>query len=387
MPYYRIMYLEVLIDSQKPVVYLLNKPEIYIGSLTTNDIVISATGISRKHAKILVQDKTYFIIDQGSTNGTYMANERIAPGKRIEFTASESVRLGETVYLNISEERGEIEALNKVSTLTKVTLNDHDKTQVISLKALEAVKNKKLEKKREDIINKKSLEAKRKKAERESYKKITKFIVGMIALVLFFQYSGFFNTEQKLFPKKEMAKEVIIEGIDEEQDFKIEENYLINNDEMQINLARPKCLEPEEKYFCESIPTLTDGSGGALKVSQGMIIFVNEEFLIKKSMSFLNSRITAKALTDEMMTPALTSKVTFLSFIKNSISSLLDGSHQTTNFFIVFTEMKEGKPEITSHFAVKGSLIPIIVTKFSEKRLDTIKDYSEFIKSLNKYYR
>src|SRR5690242_6603016 len=155
------MYLEIQIETQKPVVYLLNKSEIYIGSLTTNDIVISATGISRKHAKILVQDKTYYIIDQGSTNGTYVANERIAPGKRFEFTPSETVRLGEQVFITLSDEKAEIAALQDMPNLAKVTLNNHDKTQVISLKALEAAKNKKIEKKRDEVLQKRNLEAKR----------------------------------------------------------------------------------------------------------------------------------------------------------------------------------------------------------------------------------
>ncbi|MFL5783225.1 MAG: FHA domain-containing protein, partial [Bacteriovoracaceae bacterium] len=64
------MRLEVLTEAKGGAIYVLNRPEIYIGSSENNDIVITAGEISKKHAKLIVtDDNKCFIIDQGSTNG------------------------------------------------------------------------------------------------------------------------------------------------------------------------------------------------------------------------------------------------------------------------------------------------------------------------------
>jgi pSer/pThr/pTyr-binding forkhead associated (FHA) protein len=384
------MYLEILIESQKPLIYLLNKPEIYIGSLTTNDIVVGSTGISRKHVKILVQDKSFFIIDQGSTNGTYLNNERLAPGKRFEFSPSESVRLGEHVFLNLIHEKGEpLSPLQDSSAPARKVTREHDKTQVISLKALEAAKNKKLEKKRDDLLNKKILEAKKLKEQKDLYKKIAKVLLIMFGIVVAFKYSGVFTSDKfnkKFFPKKELAKEIVFEGLEEEADFKIQSNFLITKDEMLIHFATPKCLAFEESYFCDRIPSLKGAPSGVLKVDQNLIMFINEEEWTGQTMKLLNSRVAAKTLFEESINEAFIGKLNFITFLETSLNSLLDASHQNSNFYIVFYKVKEGKPELTTFFATKGTIVPVLVTKYTEKSLKSIKDFSAYILSLDKFY-
>jgi pSer/pThr/pTyr-binding forkhead associated (FHA) protein len=384
------MYLEILIESQKPLIYLLNKPEIYIGSLTTNDIVVGSTGISRKHVKILVQDKSFFIIDQGSTNGTYLNNERLAPVKRFEFSPSESVRLGEHVFLNLIHEKGEpLSPLQDSSAPARKVTREHDKTQVISLKALEAAKNKKLEKKRDDLLNKKILEAKKLKEQKDLYKKIAKVLLIMFGIVVAFKYSGVFTSDKfnkKFFPKKELAKEIVFEGLEEEADFKIQSNFLITKDEMLIHFATPKCLAFEESYFCDRIPSLKGAPSGVLKVDQNLIMFINEEEWTGQTMKLLNSRVAAKTLFEESINEAFIGKLNFITFLETSLNSLLDASHQNSNFYIVFYKVKEGKPELTTFFATKGTIVPVLVTKYTEKSLKSIKDFSAYILSLDKFY-
>ena len=66
-----------------------------IGRDPTNDIVLDDIEVSRKHARLIAQSGGYVIEDMGSTNGTYVDEERIraimplAPGTR--------VRLGENI--------------------------------------------------------------------------------------------------------------------------------------------------------------------------------------------------------------------------------------------------------------------------------------------------
>jgi pSer/pThr/pTyr-binding forkhead associated (FHA) protein len=80
------MRLEVLEDKNGAVIYVLNRPEIYIGSTENNDIVIPATEVSKKHLKLIItDDKKCFVIDQRSTNGSFINDERLVPGKREEL--------------------------------------------------------------------------------------------------------------------------------------------------------------------------------------------------------------------------------------------------------------------------------------------------------------
>ena len=44
------------------------------------DLQINNSAVSRKHADILKENGKYFIVDMGSTNGTYLSNKRIQPG-------------------------------------------------------------------------------------------------------------------------------------------------------------------------------------------------------------------------------------------------------------------------------------------------------------------
>lgn len=95
------MRLEVLVDKQEPLIYPLDKEQILIGSSENCDIMLKVEGISRKHALLICNVDEFFIIDQGSTNGTFINEERLVPGRRFEFTSFFPVRLGESVLLTL----------------------------------------------------------------------------------------------------------------------------------------------------------------------------------------------------------------------------------------------------------------------------------------------
>ena len=52
-------------------------------------------GISRTHVRIYEQDGAYFVEDLGSTNGTYVGDERLAPGEAHELASGEALRLAD----------------------------------------------------------------------------------------------------------------------------------------------------------------------------------------------------------------------------------------------------------------------------------------------------
>lgn len=56
------------------------EPEITIGSHAQNTLQVMSAQVSRKHARIVHDERGYCLVDQGSSNGTYLRGERVQPG-------------------------------------------------------------------------------------------------------------------------------------------------------------------------------------------------------------------------------------------------------------------------------------------------------------------
>lgn len=58
--------------------YDFNKTEITIGRTKGNDIVLPKGNVSKQHTRIFKRDNGYYIVDMGSTNGTYVNGRKVA---------------------------------------------------------------------------------------------------------------------------------------------------------------------------------------------------------------------------------------------------------------------------------------------------------------------
>ncbi len=101
------MRIEITVEGQEPVTHKLVKEKTLLGAGQDCDIVIEAEGVSRKHLVILAEGDQFFVVDQGSTNGAFINEERLVPGQRASFTSFFPVRLGGHVTLALlSDEEG-----------------------------------------------------------------------------------------------------------------------------------------------------------------------------------------------------------------------------------------------------------------------------------------
>jgi uncharacterized protein (TIGR02996 family) len=57
--------------------FVFAKPEVTIGRVPGNDLVLPHGSVSRRHARILVQGERFLLVDLRSTNGTYVNGRRI----------------------------------------------------------------------------------------------------------------------------------------------------------------------------------------------------------------------------------------------------------------------------------------------------------------------
>lgn len=78
-------------------VYPISKGEMHIGRDISNEIVINDAEVSRKHVRIAIQAGEVTIEDLGSTNGTFINEQRVSGPYTL--VAGDTLQLGEHVVL------------------------------------------------------------------------------------------------------------------------------------------------------------------------------------------------------------------------------------------------------------------------------------------------
>ncbi len=76
---------------------LLSQPEVQIGRMEANDVVLSDLNVSRHHAVIRWTSKGYVIQDCGSTNGTYVQGQQIT--EPVLLVPGQQILIGATTFL------------------------------------------------------------------------------------------------------------------------------------------------------------------------------------------------------------------------------------------------------------------------------------------------
>ena len=77
--------------------YPLEKSELFIGRDLSNDIVINDPEISRRHARLYIQDGSFVLEDLGSTNGSSVNGQRLVSPYTLH--PDEVITLGERITL------------------------------------------------------------------------------------------------------------------------------------------------------------------------------------------------------------------------------------------------------------------------------------------------
>jgi DNA-directed RNA polymerase subunit RPC12/RpoP len=85
---------------------------VILGRDPAQSLVAAAFGqydnVSRRHSTVTVDDRGYATIrDEGSTNGTFVNNERVRPGDEVRLVDGDQIRLAADVTGDVSLPRGE----------------------------------------------------------------------------------------------------------------------------------------------------------------------------------------------------------------------------------------------------------------------------------------
>ena len=64
-----------------------------------NDYCIKSPAVSRKHAEIIGDNGSYYIVDLGSTNGTYVDDQKIEPGMKVILRNNSQIRIANSLFV------------------------------------------------------------------------------------------------------------------------------------------------------------------------------------------------------------------------------------------------------------------------------------------------
>jgi two-component system cell cycle response regulator len=81
--------------------YVLSNPMMTIGRGPKNDVVVSSDAVSRQHARLERRGADFVVSDLGSTNGTFINNERKRPNNS-RLNRGDQIRVGDTVFKFLS---------------------------------------------------------------------------------------------------------------------------------------------------------------------------------------------------------------------------------------------------------------------------------------------
>jgi len=382
------MRLEVLVNNDDPEIYPLNKSEIFIGSGESADIIISHTGVSRRHVKISVINDQYFVTDQGSTNGTFINEERLIPGRRLEFTSFFPVRLGDSVLLSLlSDEESESELLRDFIKKgpdkedSSSVENDTESTRVISLKDLKKAKTQDLVKKRKTVITKRQTQKKQPK------KSSNKMLLPTL-LCLFILGVGYYLNEEN---KEELAKQSIEEAQKlavrpvppKPQSEVISVPEEIPKEKLETYFYGLKCTLSEEIDFCNSSKLFSEKLNGVIRVGNSYIVMIEENEWLEKGLNGLPGEKTIELLRSKENEPSQGNvsetkldhvyKIAFLEFLKETkIDINKYGDHA---FYFVFYKYDSEKPNVQKVVTLNSGYHSRIMSIYNERAIRAIKRY------------
>jgi hypothetical protein len=72
-------------------------PVLRVGRHSSNDIVLSDASVSRHHSEIEVRPNGLMVCDMGSSNGTFVSNQRLNPQQRVFVRPGEQLRIGNVI--------------------------------------------------------------------------------------------------------------------------------------------------------------------------------------------------------------------------------------------------------------------------------------------------
>lgn len=338
------MKIEINIDGQNPTIHALKKSSVLLGASIEADIQIKAKGTSRKHLQIDIIDDHIFITDLGSTNGTYLYDQQLPPGKKTEWATFIPLRLGDNVLIHYVGNDPQVSEASEVSSLPMETISD--RTQVINLNELRKTKT-------EDLVRKKQLRRpiKSKKNELNPWL-VYPIAIGIIIAAI--EFAPSVPDEQSLpdkpIPNTRAKKAAVKSKID------IIPTYELKKKEAFIEaVSAMKCVTSLEKFLCNSISGMDPIKYGVVQSGSTLMVMVDAAQDFEQA-KIIMDRYGYGSTTEEF------NKLVAMIYLKRAIPENLD----TNNIlgknlaFGFFNSKDNSNPTLEFIMTMRGESLSII---------------------------
>lgn len=268
------MFIEIANGKDKTRLHRLTKDTSFLGSQADSDICIPDKEVSRKHLTIILENETCFVIDRGSTNGTFINDQKIEPGKKVEWPEFAHLRIGSRVLISLLKD-DEVEDYN--GNEITISLNDQpsqDVTRTISLAELKKVKTEELV--RQKVKTKKKMSAKKRELNKRDLKQYIFIALGLMGLIAYDQIENIYSKpeDQAEVPVITRPKKII------KNDNKVKSSLLIEKKILADIFEQPKCQEPAEKQICDMILPPPGENFGVKQISSMYLNYIDATALV-----------------------------------------------------------------------------------------------------------
>ncbi len=117
--------------------YQIERNELIIGSSNQCHLLLPNSEISRRHLSLIQRGDRYFVIDHGSTNGSFLDEQKIEPGQKAEWKVNTPMRLATGVILTLVDDASDGDEDYMAPASERIN-PDHTRTMVIPLAQLKA---------------------------------------------------------------------------------------------------------------------------------------------------------------------------------------------------------------------------------------------------------
>lgn len=292
----------MLIGQDDPIIFPINSTKLILGSGEHCDIIVSASGISRKHLTITTEDDRYFVTDMGSTNGSFINEERLVPGRKVEFTSFFPVRLGDNTLVSLLSDEEDLSGFsipvpkeNTSPSIRPPARETEDSTTVINLKDLRNVRteNLVLERNKKREIRKKT---QRSVKETPKPKKKINFVAWFsVLIVAAAAYYNFFVMEKV--ETEETVKEVgrvvkttaPVEVKPDVNENLVAKDDLVSKEKFDTLRDNMKCTIDKEIYLCDLIPGARNPGFGVTQIGLSLYVFVDASYIFKQARNYMKN--------------------------------------------------------------------------------------------------
>lgn len=370
------MLLKLEINSQNPAVYKTEMLEFYAGSGDGSHLVIGESSVSKKHLRVLFQTGQWFVIDQDSTNGTFLNGQKLVPWVKAEFNYFDTLSLGAHVTLVFMKDSEDYDVL-EVPTIPQGANNpEHEKTKVISIEEFKSSQLKAEQKRQKEQQLKRARIAREKKLE---YDRISTTIIICLVILLL----GFVSNKIYQARKTKIRKETIIKRLKNknEADLEIEleilgyriyragllkRNFLISLYPLK------KCNQAQTIPYCKKNPTIK----GVIAHEKSLIFFLDEEEWVQKSMTLVENKKFDKKILH---------RLAILLVLARNFKNFED--LEDKNIYLSFFSVDEqGYSRLGFVGALKGENLEYILPEFKESVVYGEKSIKKSVLEMEPYF-